>query len=205
MSFKHLNALELFEQMFEFNVVTAYAGPFDNEMLTILAENLEETLWEDESIRRKFFRIFIELSQNIALYSFERTKFFEKKYFEDEEGNIKYTIKEKNCGEGIFMICDDGNNFYFIAGNYIDEKSKNILSARAGAINSLDREGLRALKRDLRANAKAHGGGNIGLVQVALTSKKPIIVQFIETEDPDKFFYLVCVILDKDFKRFENE
>lgn len=198
MSVKHQRALEIFEIMFENNLLTAYAGPFDNEILTILAENLEETLWENESIRRRFFKIFIELAQNIAIHSEERIIFTDKKIIEEQDGSKIIIEKEKNLGEGIFLISDYEDYFVFITGNIVGEKVIDKLKKRAEAINNLNRDELRALKRDLRAEATDSGGGNIGMVQVALLSKNPIEIYFLETEDPTKFFYLVSVKMEKD-------
>ena len=200
MSVKHQRALEIFEIMFENNLLTAYAGPFDNEILTILAENLEETLWENESIRRRFFKIFIELAQNIALHSEERIIFTDKKIIEEQDGSKIIIEKEKNLGEGIFLISDYEDYFVFIAGNVVGEKVIDKLKKRAEAINNLNRDELRALKRDLRAEATDSGGGNIGMVQVALLSKNPIEIYFLETEETNKFFYLVSVKMEKDEK-----
>lgn len=177
---QHQRALEIFEIMFENNLVTAYAGPFDNEILTLLAENLEATLWERESLRRRFFKIFVELAQNIALHSEERM-----------------VTPEKTMGEGIFIISNYENYFLFIAGNIVGEDAKNLLAERANSLNYKDRNGLREMRRDLRNTENAKGGGNIGLVQVALLSKNPFQIDFLPTDEEGKYFYLVSVKMEK--------
>ena len=91
--FRHEEALAIFNTMFENSLVTAYSGPFDHDVLTIMAENIEKTLWQNESLGRRFFRIFIELSQNISLYSLE------KKTINDYSGcrNRIYIYSRKCC------------------------------------------------------------------------------------------------------------
>lgn len=178
---QHKSTLEIFNIMFTNNLVTSYVGPIDDEILTLLAENLEATLWQNETLRRRFFKIFIELSQNIALYSIERS-----------------VTKGKENGEGALIISDYGDHFVFSAGNVVNNSIKDKLSERAKTINSLDRLGLRSLKRQLRNVGNKRGGGNIGLVQVALLSKNPVEVNFFPTLKENQSFYLISVKIEKE-------
>lgn len=177
---KHSEILSIFNTMFDHKILTAFAGPIDSDILTLLAENLEGSLWENASLGRKFFKIFIELSQNIALYSHERI-----------------IVKEKDSGAGIFLISDIENFFLFSAGNMVDSTDKLKLSERINQINSFDRLQLREFKRKLRKLGNNKGGGNIGLVQVALLSKLPIEVNFYDTDDEKMHFFIVSVKLQK--------
>ncbi|MBN2892275.1 MAG: SiaB family protein kinase [Bacteroidales bacterium] len=176
----HNNTLDIFNTMFENFVVASYVGPIDSDILTLLGENIELTLWESETQRRRFFKIFIELAHNIALYSEERC-----------------IISGKEYGEGTFIINDYGDYFLFSAGNVVSDVAKKDLWERCEEINNLDRIELRALKRIKRKKGNQKGGGNIGLIQVALLSKNPIEVKFFPTEESNKSFYLVSVRLEK--------
>lgn len=178
---QHQRTLEIFNIMFANNLVTSYVGPIDSDILTLLAENLEATLWQNETLRRRFFKIFIELSQNIALYSIERS-----------------ITKGKENGEGTLIISDYGDHFLFTAGNVVNNSIKNKLSERTKTINSLDRLGLRSLKRQLRNIGNKKGGGNIGLVQVALLSKNPLEINFFPTLNKEHSFYLISVKIEKE-------
>ncbi len=178
---EHQRTLDIFNIMFQQNLVVSYVGPIDGDILTLLAENLEATLWQSETLRRRFFKIFIELSQNIALYS-----------------NVRITTKGKENGEGTLIISNFDKHFLFTAGNLITTEEQKMLQERAEEINSLDRLGLRALKRKLRNSGNNKGGGNIGLVQVALLSKNRLKVKFFPTEDENKKFYLVSVKIEKE-------
>jgi len=178
---KHENTLSIFNIMFDKKIVASYVGPIDGDILTLLGENIEQTLWQNETLRRRFFKIFIELSQNISLYSEERI-----------------IVKNKEYGAGTFIISDYGNYFLFTAGNIVSKQTGENLYKRGHQINSLDRIGLRALKRKYRKTGNNMGGGNIGLVQVALLSKNPLEMNFFPTEYKDKIFYLLSTKIDKD-------
>ncbi len=177
---KHKEILSLFDTMFEKKIITAFAGPINSDILTLVAENLEGSLWKNESLGKRFFRIFIELSQNIALYSRERI-----------------SVKGKSFGAGIFIIRDYGKYFLFSAGNIISEDDKKKLNNRINEINSLDRLQLRELKRKLRKLGNKKGGGNIGLVQVSLLSKSILQADFFNTESENNYFFIISVKLQK--------
>lgn len=178
---KHQNTLDIFNIMFEHHIVASFVGPVDGDILTLLGENIEQTLWESETQKRRFFKIFIELAQNVALYS-------EEKAF----------VKEKEYGEGTLIISDFGEYFLFTAGNIVNLETKKSLTERGEEINSLNRMGLRALKRKYRKLGNNKGGGNIGLVQVALLAKNPLVMKFFPVEDKQKSFYLVSVKINKE-------
>lgn len=177
---RHNEILSLFDTMFEKNMITAFAGPIDSDILTLLAENLEGSLWQNASIGRKFFKIFIELSQNIYLYSEERE-----------------LIKGKDSGAGIFIIRDLGDSFLFTAGNMITKSDRLVLFERITEINSLERDDLRALKRKLRKKGNSKGGGNIGLVQVSLLAKNKLEVESYKTTNNMQDFFTISIKLQK--------
>ena len=50
-----INSKEIFETMFDNNVVISYIGPFDGQILSLLASNIEDSLWEDnKKVGKKF-------------------------------------------------------------------------------------------------------------------------------------------------------
>ena len=177
---RHNEILSLFDTMFEKKMITAFAGPIDSEILTLLAENLEGSLWQNASIGRKFFKIFIELSHNIYLYSEEREQ-----------------IKGKESGAGIFIIRDLGESFLFTAGNMITKSDRKKLFERVNEINSLERDELRALKRKLRKKGNNKGGGNIGLVQVSLLAKNKLEIESYKTKNKKQDFFTISIKLQK--------
>ena len=176
---KHQNTLSIFNVMFEHRIVASYTGPFDHKVLTLLAENLESSLWQNTSMGRKFFKIFIEIAQNIAHYSHEKEK-----------------VGENIYGVGTFILIEAQDFFKFFAGNMVDRETKEKLELRCQIINSLDRDGLRELKRKLRRLPHSQAGGNIGLVQTALVSKHQLEYSFYPISDND-FFYILGVVIDK--------
>ncbi len=174
---------EMHDMMSEANIIVSYVGPFDNAILTILAENIQTSLWEDIYKGQKFFKIFIELAQNISLYSKE----------------ISHSHLPDQAGEGALIINEYEDHFDFAAGNLVDITDVKKLIDKCNAINSADREELRQMKRELRnkEHERIKGGGNIGLVHVALTSGYPLKYKLIDFENNNEAFYIISARIDK--------
>ncbi len=174
---------EMYSIMADHNIIVSYVGPFDNNILTVLAENIEGSLWEDPNMGRKFFKIFIELAQNISFYSKE----------------VSLVGTDNETGEGTLIINEYNDHFVFSAGNLVDRTDITKLMDKCEQINTADREGLRKMKRELRnrEHETIKGGGNIGLVHVALVSGYPLNYKLIDLKDNNEGFYIISVRIDK--------
>jgi|APIni6443716594_1056825.scaffolds.fasta_scaffold333387_1 hypothetical protein len=163
------------------NVIMSYTGPFDGQVLSMFGRNIEHSVSEDKNLNRTMFKVFIELAQNVSYYSKE----------------FEMTKKGEKAGVGTFIIQDLNDFYYFLLGNPISEKHKQILTDKCSKINSYDREGLRAYKRELRKLPPGERGtGNIGLVQAALLSNNPLDFSIIDI-DEETSFYIVAVKIYK--------
>lgn len=175
-----INNKEIFDTMFDNHIVISYIGPFDGQILSLLASNIEDSLWEDPRRGKKFFKIFIELSQNIYLYSEE-----------------KAAGLDTSAGIGLMLIKEFDDHFQFITGNQVNSGTAEKLLDKCKTIISKDKDELREYKRSMRSlPGNGNGGGNIGLIQVALLSGYPIDFKFSDMENGDKF-YVVSVRIDK--------
>ncbi len=162
--------------------IISYKGPFDAQVLSVIAENIEYSLSSNPKVSRKIFKIFIELAQNISFYSYERQK--------TDEGGM--------FGSGVLILREYKDYYSFSTGNMVANTIVLPLIQKCEAINILDREGLRQYKRKLRnMPSGVPGGGNIGLVQVALTSGYPLRYNVISVDD-QKSFYIVNIRINKE-------
>jgi hypothetical protein len=174
------NAYQMYSNAIDTTIIS-YNGPFDAQVLSVIAENIEYSLSNNPRVSKKIFKIFIELAQNISYYSAEKQK--------TDSGN--------DFGVGILILREFENYYSFSTGNIIDKKQVLPVIQKCETINMLDREKLRQYKRKLRnMPSGVPGGGNIGLVQVALTADYPIEYSII-TLDDEKSFYIVNVKVNK--------
>jgi len=172
---------EIYDSMKGHNVHISYTGVFDGQILSVIAKNIEYSLSQDPIVNKKMFKVFLELAQNISYYS-------------DEKLAVN---KHEESGVGTITIQEFKNHFVFATGNIISKVDTEKIERKCKKINSLTREDLRKFKREQRKlPAGAKGGGNIGLIQVALTSENPIDYKLIPLED-GKHFYIIATKVDK--------
>jgi len=163
------------------NVLMAYNGPFDSQVLSMFGQNIQHSISEDQKLNKTIFKVFIELAQNVSYYSEEKEQ----------------TQKGESAGVGTFVIQSFDDYYLFILGNPINEMHKSILEDKCSKINSYDRDHLRAYKRELRnLPAGERGTGNIGLVQAALLSRNSLDYTFIDINDKQSF-YIIAVKINK--------
>ncbi len=177
MSAKH----DLINTMNVNSVSVSYTGPFDGQVLSVLAKNIEYSLSDSPSVNKKMFKIFLELAQNISYYSAEQE--------ENRRG--------EEAGVGTLTIQEFDSHFVFCTGNMVTDTQAEKISGKCEKIKNLDREELREYKRLMRKlPAGAKGGGNIGLIQVALTAGSPVDYKIVPLEN-EKLFYIVAVRINK--------
>ncbi|MCQ2975307.1 MAG: SiaB family protein kinase [Bacteroidales bacterium] len=164
------------------HVAISYTGMFDSEILSVLAQGIEGTLSKDDKVNKKVFKIFIELAQNISQYSIER----------------EINASGEDMGVGTMLIREFEDYFEFSTGNKTTMDLIIPVIEKCDNINSMTREKLREyrrLQRNMPASNK--GGGNIGLIQVALTAGNPIEYGVVKCED-NNYFYIVSVKINKE-------
>ncbi len=172
---------KLLDQMTGENVSISYTGPFDGQVLSVIAKNIEYSLSVNPQVNKKMFKIFLELAQNIAYYS--------------EEQNVNK--RGESAGVGTLAIQEFGKHFIFATGNMVkSEMAKHVIN-KCDKINSLKRDELREFKRQQRKLPPgAKGGGNIGLIQVALTAENRLNYKVIPIDD-SKYFFIIGVRINK--------
>lgn len=163
------------------NLVLSYKGPFLDEILSKLSDIIRETFTQDPVLSRKLLAIFIEMAQNVYYYSGENISISDKKY-----------------GVGYVLVSQESDSmFKFTTGNYIPSPNVNSMIDSCEKINSLDRDGLRQLKREVRSSepgSENSKGAGIGLIQIALTSSEPVEYEIIPIDDEKSFFFITIKI-----------
>ncbi len=174
---------ELYKILSE-NILISYRGPLDKKVLNLLGNNVKSLLHDKPIIAKKLFKIFVELAQNIALYSAEKQLAFDKEM----------------QGAGIILVKDLGSAYEFIAGNYIKNNDLRKFLDKSSRINSLEKDDLRKFKREqLLLPDGESGGANIGLVQAVLLSDHPLQVH-VEAFDDHMSFLVIGVNISKSFE-----
>ncbi len=152
-------------------VVISYQGPFNIDILVVLGNNIKRLTSQSNNASRRLHKIFVELAQNIASYSAENIQL---------EGNT--------IGVGTIILEDHAKYYTFTSKNLVKNNDGQILNERCLIINSLDRQGLRNLKREKRQNSeKIKLSAHIGLIHAALLSEN--LLDFSLEQIDSKYSY----------------
>ncbi len=157
-------------------ILYQYEGVFSKEMIKEFLHQI--TLYTKNYPRshKKIYYVFIELAQNVKKYS---------------------AWKEDNTGVGAFLLGETDNEFYFLIGNVVENGALQVLLKKCEIINSLDRESLRLFKRQQRNLIPGtNRGAHIGLIMVALTTKKPLDIR-LKQLDADYSYFILNVTIEK--------
>jgi len=156
-----------------------YKGAFNESILSAVSQEIRERFVEQDPVAsKKLFAIFLELAQNISFYSAEINQ---------------WKVEESKPGVGTFLISEEEDGYIFTTANIIVNENAIEIVDKCKKINSLDKEGLREFKRELRnmpSKNQGHASGNIGLVQVALKAENPLRVELVRINETLAFFIL---------------
>jgi len=154
----------------------AYEGPFYIDTLTLLGQHLKTLTSGNPHMQKKLFRVYVELTQNVANYA---------------EQFIKNGSSEKPIGIGEVWVKQNINQYCLTTKNLVRQKDANILSQRCEIINTAKPENLRDLKRELRKSSSDQKlGARIGLVQARLISDNPLHYTILEENRYYSYFKL---------------
>jgi hypothetical protein len=163
--------LEDFYELLSKEVIIAYRGTFEKNVLAILANNIEASLDASSVLRRKFFKMFLEFAQNIANYSAEQIN----------------TTDEEKSGAGLLILKHTDGNYMFATGNLVETSKLDYIIEKVDYINSLDREGLREYKREQYKLVESGERSNLGLLQIALVSGNEIVISTKKVDEELSF------------------
>ncbi|MFQ3575244.1 MAG: SiaB family protein kinase [Cytophagales bacterium] len=169
---------ELHKSMIEKKIILVYEGEFTQEItkaVLSMAERNLESFREEENIKRKVFNVMVECLQNIC------------KHTEDTD----FTFDDMKSG-AIFMIGLDEKEYIITSGNAILKENVPYLDEKLKKINSLDKEGLKALYKEIitKGNLSEKGGAGLGFVDMARKSGNKLDYIFTDVDDKHQFFAL---------------
>ena len=168
---------DLHRTMMSQKLILVYQGDFTQETtksILAMAERNIDSSGEDASIKRKVFNVMVESLQNIVKHSDELV-----------DG-------ETHSHAAIFLIGRENNRYTIMAGNPIRKSNVAALDQKLHHINSLDKDGLKELYKEIIKNTtiSEKGGAGLGFVDMARKSGGKIEFEFPEMSGEYCFFCL---------------
>ncbi len=168
---------DLHRTMMSEKLILVYQGDFTQETtksILAMAERNIDSSGEDASIKRKVFNVMVEALQNIVKHSDELI-----------DGDI-------HSHAAIFLIGRQNNRYTIMSGNPVRKANVDRLHKTLDHINSLDRDGLKELYKDIIKNTtiSEKGGAGLGFVDMARKSGERLEFEFPEMSADYCFFCL---------------
>lgn len=161
----------------EEKVLMYYKGCFDDALLAKVNHFLRHAFSASPKAGKRLFAVFVEIGQNIGYYSAEHN-YFDKQALP--------------AGIGSVTIYETEDSYVFMAGNVLKRSALFTLYEKCDKINQLSYDELRALKREVRSLPLTEGqkGGNIGLIQIAIKSQSPLVIESQDIDENNAFFWI---------------
>ncbi|MEQ9438354.1 MAG: SiaB family protein kinase [Cyclobacteriaceae bacterium] len=172
---------DLHKSMRDQNLILVYEGEFTQEItksVLAMAERNMDSMGEDSSVKRKVFNVMVECLQNIVKHG---------------EG---YKIENEYEYNAVFMIGKKGDEYIIASGNPLESNDIPGLKDRLDKVNSLDKDGLKQLYKEIIKNTtiSEKGGAGLGFVDMARKSGSKLEYDFVEIEGGRSFFSLKTTI-----------
>lgn len=169
---------DLHQMMMENKVILIYEGDFTQEttksILTMAERNLESS-GEENGIKKRIFNVMVEALQNIVKHSDEA-----------KEG------ADANHHAAIFLIGHEKSQYSIMSGNPVKNANIPALKNALERINSLDKDGLKELYKEIIKNTTISdkGGAGLGFVDMARKSGEKLEWSFVPMDNDFSFFCL---------------
>lgn len=168
---------DLHRTMMSQHVMLAYQGDITQETtksILTMAERSLQVSEEDPAITRKVFNVMVEALQNVVKHNAEL----------NEGGVLTHT--------GIFLIGRESNGYAVMSGNPVLKKNIPALKENLDRINSLDKNGLKDLYKNIiqGTTLSEKGGAGLGFVYMARKSGEKLLFEFREMSEKYCFFCL---------------
>lgn len=159
----------------------SYHGPFYIELISIFGTDIKNFSKVYDNARRKLFKIFIELSQNVSYYS----------------ESFHLVNNDQRVGLGELELKEYETFYTFTTKNKVKKDDSKILSERCKMVNKADHYELRRLKRRQRINSPGEKfGARIGLIQAVMLSKNKLKYK-VDQINNDYSYFSITVKVDK--------
>ncbi|MBL4716384.1 MAG: SiaB family protein kinase [Bacteroidia bacterium] len=162
-------------------IILVYEGYFTQDITNAILRmtELNESFGgEEEMMKRKIFNVMVECLQNICKHA-----------------DADHESEDKR--NSILILGKTDENYFITTGNYIYKKNIPALEEGLKHINTLDKDGLKKLFKEIRSggDVSGAGGAGLGLVDIARKSGRQLDYNFANIDDRYSYFPLQASIV----------
>lgn len=175
-----MNLLDLQKLLQNNGVLISFSGRFTQAIIEELGEAVKKYL-ETEAISQNetynVFSVFIEQTQNIKNYSFQKRGL---------------PLGDRIANSGIVAIGKSEDGYFVSAGNLVENKDIAVIVSKLNEILMHDKVGLKKLYKEQMKKEIPPGstGAGLGLIDMARRASKPLSHSVVSLDDQISFFTL---------------
>lgn len=177
-----VNIFEYFKNLENDNVLLSFKGHVTFDLVKSVLDIIESYLEDHEKdvkIKRKVYNVLVEGLQNLSHHIDE----------------VNPDSKEYKSAS--LLIWKDDNGYYVGTGNYVEKSKVEFLTERIERVNSVSKDELRSLYKEILNNQQFSnkGGGGLGFIDIARKSGQKLKYAFHDSSENISFFNLEIAIL----------
>jgi hypothetical protein len=165
------------------NLLLAYKGPFLIDILSNLGNYIKQMFGNESQIGTKLYKVFFELTQNVAKYSAEKKPINNSLYY----------------GIGSLSLEENNDALILKTSNLIRSSDGPILQRYCDEINQMNKNQLRDYRSEKRKQIIdiRDTGAHIGIIQIGLLSLNKLELD-INAIDETFSVYTISATINKD-------
>ena len=182
-----MDIYDLYHRMESNKVVLSFKGDVTSELMTSILQIIEQRMDdmnEAPKLRKKVYNVLVECLQNL--------------YHHIDEIPSP-SSKNGQDRSAIFMISLNSTGYSITTGNYILTSRQPEFEDKLERINSMEREELKALYKEILSSdgRSEKGGGGLGMIDIARKTGNKLNYDFSPLNDDYSFFSLNINVEEK--------
>jgi len=174
-----MDLLKRYKNIYDTNIVLMYKGEVTFDLVTSIIETLEGRIGElevDRIIKKKFYGAATECIQNL--------------YHHMDEVADDTEISTYDAKSGMLMVTARKKFFSIMTGNFIPNEKIQEIKSKLDNINSLEKDGLKQLYKEILYNGEFsdRGTAGLGFVEIARKTGEKLSYEFHKVNDDYSYF-----------------
>lgn len=175
-----MDLLKKYKNIYDTNIILMYKGEVTFDLVTSIIETLENRIGEletDRIIKKKFYGAATECIQNLYHHM-------------DEVSDEQDQISTYDSKAGLLLVTARKKYFNIMTGNFLPNKKITEVQAKLDNINSMEKDELKKLYKQILYNGEFSDKGTAGLgfVEIARKTGQKLSYEFHKVNDDYSYF-----------------
>jgi len=174
--------INLQKDLDNYGIIMSFSGVFSQGIIVEIGEAMKNYLKSQKDVSSKrlsVFSVFIEQTQNIKNYLYEKSKInYDKELIES----------------GIIVVGKNDDLFFVYSGNLIENSDEKNLIEKIEFLNKLDKNELKKLYKEQVRKERPEGINNAGLGLIEMARKTSNQIEYHVSKKNEKYSYFTLKV-----------